>query len=207
MSKGVIDTIKQTHAQNPLWSPERIHDQLVSLGLTNVPCAKTIAKYIPDIRKPSEKARQSWKTFLANHTHDIWAMDFMTVPTLTFKVLHVLVIISHDRREIKHIAVTAHPTADWTTQQLREATPFGEHSKYVVHDNDPVFRSAAVQQFLAAIDTESVRTGYRRPDQNGICERFLGILRRELLDHIIPLDERHLYRLLKEYVEELSMAE
>ncbi|MCL5105442.1 MAG: integrase core domain-containing protein [Armatimonadetes bacterium] len=202
LSKDIIDAIKQVHEQNLLWSPERIHDQLVSLGLKDVPCAKTIAKYIPDIRKPpSEKSQQSWRTFLANHKHDIWAMDFMTVPTLTFKILYVLVIISHKRREIKHIAVTAHPTADWTTQQLREATPFGEHSKYVIHDNDPVFRSEDVQQFLADTGIEGVRTGYRRPDQNGVCERFIGILRRELIDHIIPFDERHLYRLLKEYID------
>lgn len=202
LSKDIIDTIKRVHGQNPFWSPERIHDQLVSLGFTGVPCAKTIAKYVPEIRKPpSEKARQSWKTFLANHAQDIWAMDFMTVPTLTFKILHVLAIIGHDRREIKHIAVTAHPTADWTTQQLREATPFGEHPRYVIHDNDPVFRSETVQQSLVAIDAKSVRTGYKRPDQNGVYERFVGILRRELLDHIIPLDERHLYKLLKEYID------
>lgn len=115
LSKDIIDTTKQI--------PEHIHDQLVSLGFTGVPCAKTIAKYIPDTRKPtSEKATQSWKTFLENHKHIIWTMDSLTVPTLTFKVLYVLVFISHERREIKHIAVTKHLSADWTIQQLREAT-------------------------------------------------------------------------------------
>ena len=202
LSKDIIDTIKQVHEQNPLWSPERIHDQLVSLGFTDVPCAKTIAKYIPDTRKPkSEKATQSWETFLENHKHNIWAMDFLTVPSLTFKVLYVLVIISHERREIKHIAVTEHPTADWTIQQLREATPFSDQPKYLIHDNDSIFRSKEVQHFLDLAGVKSVRTGYRRPNQNGICERFIGLLRRELLDHIIPLNDRHLHKLLKEYLD------
>jgi putative transposase len=152
------------HAQNPLWSPERIHDQLVDLGFTGVPCAKTIAKYVPEIRKPpSERTRLSWKTFLMNHAHTTWAVDFFTVTTITFRVLYVLIVISHGRREIKGIAVTAHPTADWAVQQLREATPFDEQPKYVIHDNDPVFRSTAVQRFLTATGIESVRTGYRRP--------------------------------------------
>ena len=202
VSRATIALIKRIHNENPLWSPERIHDQLVSLGITDVPCPNTIAKYIPETRKPpSEKAQQSWKTFLANHKHNIWALDFFTVHTLTFRVLYVLVIVSHDRREIKHIAVTAHPNADWTIQQIREATPFGEQPKYLIHDNDPVFRSIDVQQFLDASGIKSVRTGYRRPAQNGICERLIGILRRELLDHMIPLNEQHLYKLLQEYVD------
>lgn len=202
LSKDVVDTTKQIHIQNPLWSSEQIHDQLVSLGLTNVPCAKTIAKYIQDIRRPpSKNATQSWKTFLANHKHSIWAMDFLTVPTLTFKVLYVLVIISHERRKIKHIAVTEHPTADWTIQQLHEATPLNDQPKYLIHDNGSIFRSKEVRQFLDATGIESVRTGYRRPDQNGICERFVGLLRRELLDHIIPLNDRHLHKLLEEYLD------
>ncbi len=100
----------------------------------------------------------------------------MTVPTLFFKIVYVLVIISHDRRVIKHIAVTTHPTADWATQQLREATPFGEQLKYIIHDNDPVFRSAAVQQFLAAINTESVRTGYKRPDQKDYASYYTSLV-------------------------------
>jgi transposase InsO family protein len=193
--------IKRIHDENPLWSPERIYRQLISLGFSDVPCPNTIAKYIPAIRKPpSEKARQSWRIFLSNHMHTTWAMDFATVPTITFRILYILIIISHERREIKHIAVTQHPTADWTLQQLREATPYNEQPEYLIHDNDPVFRSSDAQQFLIATGIESVRTGYRQPQQNPFAERFVGILRRELLDHIIPLDERHLYKLLQEFV-------
>lgn len=193
--------IKRIHNENPLWSPERIYHQLINLGLSDIPCPNTIAKYVPAIRKPpSEKVHQSWRTFLSNHMHNTWAIDFFTLPTITFRILYVLVIISHDRREIKHIAVTAHPTADWTVQQLREATPFDERPKYLIHDNDPVFRSADVQQFLIATGIESVRTGYRQPQQNPFAERVIGVLRRELLDHIIPFDERHLCKLLKEFI-------
>ena len=147
----------------------------------------------PSIRKPpNEKSLQSWKTFLANHRKGIWAMDFLTVPTLFFKVLYVFVIISHDRRAIKHFAITSHPTSAWVAQQLREATPFGIQPKYLIHDNDKSFVSKDLQEFLVKAKIKSVRTGYRSPWQNGVCERTVGIIRRELLDHIIPLNEQHL---------------
>ena len=126
ISRTTIALIKRIHQENPLWSPERIHDQLVNLGITDAPAPNTIAKYLRSPRKsPNEKAGQSWKTFLENHRKGIWSMDFLTVPTVFFKVLYVLIIISHERREIKHFAVTSHPTSAWVAQQLREATPFG----------------------------------------------------------------------------------
>ena len=127
-------------------------------------------------------------------------MDFFTVPTLFFKVLYVLIIISHDRRVIKHFAVTRHPTSAWVSQQLREATPFGLQPKYLIHDNDTIFVNKDLQEFLANSKIKSVRTGYRSPWQNGICERTVGILRQELLDHMIPFNEEHLQHLLSEYV-------
>jgi len=207
ISMATIATIKRVHRENPLWSPERIHDQLVSLGLTDVPAPNTIAKYLPETRKPpSEQQRQSWHTFLANHRQDIWAMDYCTVPTLFFKVLYVLVIISHDRRVIKHIAVTAHPTADWIVQQLREATPFGEQPTYLIHDSDAVFVGKDVQRFLRGTGIKSKPIAYHAPWQNGVCERAHGSLRRELLDHLIPLNERHLQRMLTEYVRQYYNA-
>jgi putative transposase len=158
------------------------------------------AKYISSIRRPpSERSVQSWQTFLANHRKNIWAMDFCTVPTMFFKILYILIIISHDRRVIQHVAVTKHPTSAWVTQQLREATPFGMQPEYLIHDNDRIFVSKDLQEFLINSKIRSVRTGYHSPWQNGICERTIGILRRELLDHIIPFGEKHLECLLKEY--------
>jgi putative transposase len=202
VSRSTIALIKRIHKENPLWSPERIYDQMVSLGMVDVPCPNSIAKYIPVIRRPpSEKAQQSWKTFISNHMHDTWAMDFFTVPTITFRVLYVFVVINHSRRQVVHIAVTRYPTMSWTVQQLREAMPFGERPKYLIRDNDSIYGKDAVN-FIAANGIEEVRTTYRSPWQNPFVERFIGILRRELLDHIIALDERHLERLIKEFVED-----
>jgi putative transposase len=197
----IIALIKRIHQENPLWSPERIHDQLINLEITDAPAPNTIAKYLVFIRKPpSEKSLQSWKTFLANHRKNIWAMDFCTVPTIFFKVLYVLVIISHDRRMIKHVAITQHLSSAWMAQQLREATPYGMQPKYLIHDNDRIFVRKDLQAFLTNSKIKSVKTGYHSSWQNGICERAIGILRRELLDHIISFDEKHLDCLLKEYI-------
>jgi putative transposase len=129
-----------------------------------VPAPNTIAKYLSSIRKPpNEKSLQSWKTFLKNHRKGIWAMDFCTVPTIFLKVLYVLVIISHDRRVIRHVAITSHPTSAWVDQQLREATPYWMQPKYLIHDNDGIFVSKELQPFMVNTKTESVRTRYHSP--------------------------------------------
>lgn len=199
ISQSTIALIKQIHRENPLWSPERIHDQLINLGIIDVPAPNTIAKYFPLTRKPpSTKSQQSWKIFLANHRKGIWSMDFFTIPTIYFRILYVLVIVSHDRREIKHFAVTSHPALAWVAQQIKEATPFGLQPEYLIHDNDNIFTSKDLQEFLTNTKIKSIKTGYRSPWQNGICERTISILRRELLDHIIPLNEKHLEYLLGE---------
>ena len=200
ISSATISLIKRIHKENPLWSPERIHDQLMNLGITDTPTPNTIAKYLSIQKPPSEKSLQSWKAFLANHRQGIWAMDFLTVPTIFFKVLYVLIVISHDRRVIKHFAITSHPTSAWVAQQLREATPFGNQPEYLIHDNDRIFVSKELQAFLTNTEIKSIRTGFHSPWQNGICERTVGILRRELLDHIIPMNEKHLEYLLRTYI-------
>lgn len=201
-SRATIALIKRIHRENPLLSPEKIYERLIELNITDAPHPNTIAKYIPKLRKPpSEKRQQSWKTFLANHRKGIWAMDFFVVPTLYFKVLYVLLIVSHDRRKIEHVAVTANPTSVWVAHQIREATPFEIKPEYLLHDNDGIFTGKDLQEFLAHSKIQSLRTSFHSPWQNGICERTVGILRRELLDHIIPLNEKHLAYLLREYIE------
>ena len=200
ISSATISLIKRIHKENPLWSPERIHSQLMNLGITDTPAPNTIAKYLSIQKPPSEKSLQSWKAFLTNHRQSIWAMDFLTVPTIFFKVLYVLIIISHDRRVIKHFAITSHPTSAWVAQQLREATPFGNQPEYLIHDNDRIFVSKELQTFLTSSKITSVRTGFHSPWQNGICERTVGVLRRELLDHVIPVNEKHLEFLLHSYI-------
>lgn len=121
---------------------------LLSIGVIDLPAPNTIAKYVPTIRKPpSEKQIQSWKTFLKNHRKEIWAMDYFVVPTLWFKMLYVLIIINHDYRKIEHFDVTTSPNLDWVKQQIRNATPYENKPKYLIHDNDSVFICDSFQTF------------------------------------------------------------
>ena len=201
ISQQTIALIKKIHKENPLLSPEKIHEQLCNLNISDTPAPNTIAKYIKNIRKPpTEKQLTSWRTFLKNYRKSLWAMDFFVVPTISFKILFVYIIVSHDRRKIQHFAVTRNPSSSWVIQQVREATPFNEIPRYLLHDNESVFVCKVFQDFLSNADIKSVRTSFHSPWQNGICERTVGILRAELLNHIIPVNEMHLYRLLKEYV-------
>jgi putative transposase len=200
ISPETIALIKRIHKENPLLSPEKIHEKLLDLTVLDAPSPNTIAEYIKDIRKPpTAKQKQSWKTFLDNHRKGIWAMDFCCVPTITFKVLYVLIIISHDRRRIEHFSVTSNPTSAWVAQQIKETTPFGEGPEYMIHDNDTIFTAGALQSLFTSSNIQVVKTSYRSPWQNGICERVIGILRAELLNHIIPFNEKHLKYLLKQY--------
>ena len=126
-------------------------------------------------------------------------MDFFPVPTITFGVLYCFFIISHDRRRILHVNVTKHPTSGWIIQQLREAFPFEASCKYLIFDRDQKFGF----EVIAAVKATRIipkRTSFRSPWQNGIAERWVGSCRRDLLDHMVALNERHLKRLLLEYV-------
>lgn len=182
-------------------SPEKIHEKLQILGVESSPAPNTIAKYLPSTRKPpSDKQIQSWKTFLKNHQQEIWATDYFTIPTLTFNVLYVLVIIHHQTRRIIHFNVTTNPTAEWTIQQFRNATPYRNAPKYLIHDNDPIFCSKAFQAFLNSSEIESKKTAYRSPWQNAYAEKVIGTIKRELTDQVIPLNEQHMHRLLREYI-------
>jgi len=201
ISGETIALIKRIHKENPTLSPEKIHERLVALNIADAPAPNTIAKYIPDIRNaPTDRQKQSWQTFLWNHAKCLWAMDFAVVPTLAFKQLYVLLVISHDRRKIEHYSVTEHPTAKWLIQQIRSVTAFGRQPKYLLHDNGQPFKDKSFQDFLSRINISSKSITPYSPWQNGICERLVGIVRRDLLDHIIPLNQRHLEQLLSEYV-------
>ena len=202
ISPATIALIKRIHKENPTLSPEKIHERLVDLAVNDTPAPNTIAKYLPSIRNaPTDKQKQSWQTFLRNHAKDIWSMDFAVVPTLTFKPLYVLLLISHGRRKIEHVAVTDCPNASWLIQQIRVATSFGHQPKYLLHDNGQPFKDKAFQEFLINIGIKSKSIAPYSPWQNGICERLVGIVRRDLLDYIIPLNEKHLEHLLAEYVQ------
>jgi transposase InsO family protein len=151
-------------------------------------------------KAPRNPERAShWAAFLSNHREAIAAMDFFTVPTLTFSVLYCFFVIAHDRRRIQHYNVTKHPTSAWVIQQLREAFPYDAAPKYLIHDRDSIF-SAEVIETIKILGVKQVRTAFKSPWQNGVAERFVGNCRRDLLDHVIVLNERHLKRLMNEYV-------
>jgi transposase InsO family protein len=151
-------------------------------------------------RGPRRPPSQTWRTFLRNHADGIWAADLFTIQTLTFKTLHVLLLITHGRREVVHLAVTAHPAAAWVWRHLVEATPWGRRPKHLLRDRDGVY-GGAFRERAKALGIEPVLTPVRSPRAKAVAERVIGTLRRECLDHSIPVDERHLRTVLAEYVD------
>ncbi len=142
---------------------------------------------------------QTWRTFLANHLKQIAAADFFVVPTATCRLLFVLVILAHERRRVLHVAVTDHPTAAWTAQQLREAFPLDDAPRYLLHDRDTAFHAWATT--ATAIGIEEVVTAVRSPWQNAYAEPLIGSMRRECLDHVIIGNARGLRCVLRAYVD------
>jgi transposase InsO family protein len=181
--------------ENRLWGTERIRGELLKLGI--VVSNRSIRRY--RWRGPVRSPSQTWRTFLANHAHHIWAADLFTVPTLTFKTLYVLVFIAHGRRELVHVSSTASPTAAWVWQQLIEATPWGHKPRHLLRDRDAVYGRDFRQQ-ARRIGIDAIATPVRSPRANAVAERVIGTLRRECLDHLIILDEHHLLSVLRDFV-------
>jgi putative transposase len=191
----VRDLIRTMAKDNALWGAPRIHGELIKLGV-DVSQA-TVAKYIG--RRDTKPPSQTWRTFLANHLQQVVAADFFVVPAATCRLLFVLVILAHERRCVVHVAVTDHPTAAWTAQQLREAFPWDQAPRYLVHDRDSAFHAWTTT--AAALGVEEVVTAPHSPWQNAYVERLIGSIRRECLDHIIIANSRGLRRALAAYVE------
>jgi transposase InsO family protein len=179
------------------WRARKVRAELAKLGIS-VGIA-TVSRTLPK-RDPDHDQRQRWRTFLHNHRHDIAAMDFLVVPTARFRLLYAWFVIGHGRRKIIHFGVTEHPTSSWVVQQLREAFPDETAPRFLIFDNDSIF-SERVTESIKNIGIEPQLTAFRSPWQNGIAERWVGSVRRELLDHVIVLNEDHLRRLLREYVD------
>lgn len=177
---------------NPLWGAPRIHGELLKLGIAV--SQRTVGRLLPRRRRPRS---QSWRTFLDNHVRDLVSMDFLVVPTATFRVLFVLVILSHERRRIAHLAVTDSPTAAWTAQRVAEAFPWNEVPRYLIRDRDSIYGDE-FRARLRGMGIGEVITAARSPWQNP-HERVIGSIRRELLDHVIVLNEAHLRRRLQAY--------
>jgi putative transposase len=196
ISREIRHLIFQMVSENPTWGAPRIHGELRMLGFDV--SERTISRWMRRAPRDSEPARR-WMTFLRNHREAIAAMDFFTVPTLTFNLLYCFFIISHDHRRILHCNVTRHPTSSWIVQQLREAFPYQSAPQFVLFDHDQKY-GLEIPAAIRSMNLSPVRTSFRSPWQNGVAERWAGSCRRDLTDHVIALDERHLKRLLSEYM-------
>ena len=181
--------------ENPSWGAPRIHSELELLGYEV--SETTVAKYMVRHRNPPS---QTWRTFQDNHLADIVAIDFFMVPTATFRILFAFVVLRHDRRMVIHFNVTAHPTAQWTAQQLIEAFGYDEAPRFLVRDRDSIY-GRFFRDRVANLGLEEVVIAPRSPWQNPYAERLFGSIRRECLDHMIILNERHLRRILHDYFE------
>jgi putative transposase len=183
-------------AENVGWGAPKIHGELLKLGFEI--SERTVARYLRRVRRRGDPSKR-WLAFLANHREAIVAIDFFTVPTLTFKLLYCFFVIEHGRRKVLHFNITSSPTSEWVVQQLREAFSNAGPYRYMILDHDSKFNGDVIT-LLKATGLQPKRTSVQAPWQNGIAERWVGSCRREILDHVIALDERHLRRLIRDYV-------
>ncbi len=190
----VRNLIRQMQSSNVGWGAPRIHGELLKLGIEI--SQASVSKYMMKYRKPPS---QTWRTFLDNHVTDLASIDFFTVPTATFRILYVFIVLSHDHRKIVHFNVTAHPTAQWTAQQIVEAFPFDSTPRYLLRDRDGIY-GKTVQRRIKSLGIEEVITAPRSPWQNPFVERVIGSIRRDCLDHVIVFNERHLRKIMREYL-------
>ena len=181
--------------ENPTWGAPRIQSELRLLGYDV--SETTVDKYMIRVRKPPSP---TWRTFLDNHLQDIVAIDFFTVPTATFRILFAFVVLRHDRRIVVHFNVTEHPTAEWTAQQIVEAFPVDEVPRFLIRDRDRIY-GAYFRNRVKHLGIKEIVAARRSPWQNPFVERLIGSIRRECLDHVIILNERHLRRILSSYFE------
>jgi putative transposase len=179
---------------NPMWGAPRIHGELLKLGIDVA--ERTVSRLMPK-RRPQPS--QTWRTFLANHIRDLVSIDFFTVPTARLRVLFVLVVLAHHRRRVVHFNVTEHPTAVWTAQQIVAAFPDDSAPANLLRDRDQVY-GHQFRHRVKRMQIEEVLTAPRSPWQNPFAERLIGSIRRECLNHVLVLGERHLRRILTRYV-------
>jgi putative transposase len=193
VAEEVKTLIRNISCANPRWGSPRIVGELHKLGIQVA--KSTVEKY--RVRQ-STPPSPTWRAFLHNHVADLVSIDFFTVPTIRFKVLFILLVLAHDRRRVVHFNVTEHPTAHWTAQQIIEAFPWDTAPRYLLRDRDAIFGNP-FQRRVESMGTKQVLTAPRSPWQNPYVERLIGSVRRDCLDHVIVLSQRHLRRTLRAY--------
>ena len=189
------ELIRKMSKANPLWGAPRIHGELLKLGIEI--SQATVGKYMARRLGPPSP---TWRSFLRNHADGIAALDMFVVPSATFRLLFVMLILAHDRRKIVRFDVTHNPTAGWSSRQVTEAFPWETAPRFLLRDRDASYGSIFTKRVEAMGITEVV-TAPRSPWQNAYVERVIGSIRRECLDHVVVFNERHLYRALSSYVE------
>ncbi len=199
-SSEIRNLVRRMAHENPLWGAPRIHGEMLKLGLDVAQA--TVSRYMPRTRKPPS---QTWKTFLKNHATAIASVDFFTVPTATFCVLYVFLVLSHERRRVVHFNVADSPTAQWTGRQLVQAFPWDTAPRFLLRDRDAIYGPEFLRS-ISNLGIEDVRTSPRSPWQNPYVERLIGSIRRECLDHVVIVNEKHLRRVLREYLGYYSEA-
>lgn len=195
ISPELRNLIRRMWEANPCWGSPRIVGEL---GKLDIHVAKsTVEKYKP---RPNTPSSPSWRTFLDQHDKDLVSVDFFVVPTVKFRVLFVFIVLAHDRRRVIHFNVTEHPTARWTAQQIVEAFPWDSTPRFLIRDRDRIYGDT-FQRRIQSLNIEEVVIAPRSPWQNPYAERVIGSIRRELLNHVVALNERHLKRLLLGYLD------
>src|SRR3982751_2262233 len=193
--KEIRDLIRLMSRENPLWGAPRIHGELLKLGIDVG--ETSVSKYMIRRRRPPS---QTWRTFLENHIKSMVSVDFFTVPTIRFQILYVFLVLAHDRRRILHFGVTAHPTAEWTAHQLREAFPWDTAPRYLLRDRDRIFGQEFVEQ-EKAMGIKQVLSTPRSLWQRAYIERVIGTMHRERLDHVIVFHQASLSRHLQSFLD------
>jgi transposase InsO family protein len=193
VAREVRALIRRLSAANPLWGAPRILGELHKIGIDVA--KSTVEKY--RIRPP-RPVSPTWMAFLKTHATEMISIDFFVVPTVKFEILFVFLILAHDRRRLVHLNVTTNPSADWTAQQIVEAFPWTDTPAYLLRDRDSIY-GARFQQRVKSMDIEEIVIAPRSPWQNPLVERLIGSIRRECLDHVIVLNEKHLKRILRCY--------
>jgi putative transposase len=189
---NISELIRQIAQENPTWGEQRIAGELsLKLGIHVAP--RTVAKYLDSPRPHGTAGNQRWSTFVHNHAKGMVACDFFVSVTATFRILYVFVAMEIDSRRILHTNVTAHPTADWTIQQFRQFLAFDHPYRFLIHDRGGIF-SSRLDAELNGFGVHVLKTPPRTPTANAFCERLVGSIRRECLDYLIPINERHLRR-------------